>query len=53
MNPIDVEGAEPFVDDLGELRRKRRFLDVVVPEQQINGVRLAGLDLLPNSARSS
>ena len=46
VNALDVEGAQPFVDELVELRRQRRLLDVVFAEEQVERIRVAGLDLL-------
>ncbi len=49
VDAFDVEGAQPFVDDLGEFRRQRGFLDVVFAEEQIERIRAAGFDLLSDS----
>ena len=43
VNALDVEGAQPFVDELGELRGERRLLDVVFALQEVDRIGRAGL----------
>jgi len=49
VQTLDVERAQPFVDELRELRGQRRFLDVVFALEKIDRIRVARGDLLPNS----
>ena len=35
VNALDVEGAQPLFDQLGELRGERRLLDLVLALQQV------------------
>ena len=48
---FDVERAQPFVDQLGELRCQPRLLDFVLAEDQVNRFRRAGPYLPPNRSR--
>jgi hypothetical protein len=51
VDAFDVEGAQPFLDDLGELARQRRLLDVVFSQEKIDRIGAGRRDLLSNSAR--
>src|SRR5207248_4638072 len=48
VDALDIERAQPFVDDSGELRRQRRLLDIVFAEKQVERIGVAGLDPLTN-----
>jgi hypothetical protein len=51
MEMFDVESAQPVFDEFLELPRQRRLLDVVFALQQVDAVRLAVGDLLPDGSR--
>jgi hypothetical protein len=51
VNPLDVEGAKAFVNQLGEFRRERRLLDVVLALEEIDQVGRAGCDLFADGGR--
>ena len=38
MDALDVEGAQPFLDQLLELVRQRRLLDLVFALQQVDRI---------------
>ena len=46
VDPLDVEGAQPLIHQLAKFRREPRLLDFVLAEDQIDGLRRAGLNLL-------
>jgi hypothetical protein len=46
VNPVDVESAQPFLDELREFGGERRLLDFVFALQQVQRIRSAGFDLL-------
>ena len=46
VEAIDVEGAQALVDHLGELRRDGGLLDIVVADEHVERLGLAGGDLL-------
>jgi hypothetical protein len=46
VDPVDVEGAQPFVDQFFEFMRQRRLLDVIVAIEQIKGIGRTRCDLL-------
>ena len=48
MHTLDVERGEALLDERREVRRERRFLDVVFPLEQINRIGVTGRDLLAN-----
>ena len=48
MNAVDVERAQSFLDEIGELRSQRRLLDVVFSLQEVDRIDLARGDLLSN-----
>ena len=50
VDPLDVERAQPFLDELRELGRQRRLLDVVFAVEQIDRDRRAGLNLLADGS---
>ncbi len=45
MDALDVEGAQALLDEIRELGGKRRALDVVVADQEVNRIRGAAGDL--------
>ncbi len=44
--PVDIEGAQPLLDELLELVGQARLLDVVLALQEVDRIGGAGLDLL-------
>ena len=52
MNALDVERAQPVLDQLLEIMRQRRLLDIVLAEQQVDGSGRAGLDLLEDGGQA-
>ena len=52
VNALDVERAQPVLDQLLEVMRQRRLLDIVLAKQQVDGIGRAGLDLLEDGGRS-
>jgi hypothetical protein len=53
VNPVDVERPKTLFDQLREIGRKRRLLDVVFALEQIDGIGVAGGDLLTDVGGSA
>ena len=51
VDPLEVERPQLVLDERGQLRREPRHLGLVVADNQIDGLRLALLDLLPDRLR--
>jgi hypothetical protein len=51
MNPLDVERAQPLVDELVECVRERRLLDFVVALEEIEGIGRGLRNLRANRSR--
>ena len=51
MDALDVERAQPFLDQLFELVGERRLLDLVFALEQIDRIDRAGGDLLADRGR--
>ncbi len=52
MDAVDIEGAEAFLDQIGEIGGERRLLELVFADQEVNRVGRAGRNLLANDSGS-
>ena len=50
IHALDVEGTQPFVDHVGELRRDGRLLHVVATDERVERLRLAAGNCLRRTA---